>query len=229
MLALWIIGGLVLLFVLLGQLRVGVLASFGEALSVAVRIGPVTKQIIPAPAKKPKAKKKETPAQEKPAGKKEKRKLGLTFAELRAALSAVWQGLQNGLRQTRRRVRIDPLQLSLTVGDDDPAMAAEVYGWLSAAVWTVMPRLESLSQLPHPYIHTGVDFSLSATRAEGTVGVSFRIHDLLAIGAAMLGPVLRWGIPFLRAKKAKEAAAKRAAAQPETAEKQAAQEATKIA
>ena len=30
--------------------------------------------------------------------------------------------------------------------------SAETYGWLSAAVWTFMPRLEELMRIPDPYI-----------------------------------------------------------------------------
>lgn len=229
MLALEIIGGIVLLFVLLGQVRVGVAAAFGGELRVAVRIGPVTKQLVPPPEKRPRAEKKKKETAAKPAAKKETPMPRLTFSELRAALAALWQALQGGLRQTGRRVRIQPAQVSVTVGDEDPAAAAELYGYLSAAVWTVMPRLEQLTQLPEPYVHTGVDFGADTTKVEGTVGLSLRLHDALVIGAAFIKPLLRWGIPFLRAKKAQQAAARQEKAKSEKAASEKKPEDTKIA
>ena len=80
---------------------------------------------------------------------------------------------------------MDPLRLSLVLGGEpDPAASAETYGWLSAAVWTFMPRLEELMRIPDPYIHLDVDYSAAETKAEGEVGLSFQIRDLFAIGFA---------------------------------------------
>ncbi len=227
----WIILGVIVgVIILILCLRVSVQASFGEELRVTARIGPMKMQIIPPPEKKPrkekakkKAKKKEPESEKKP---KEKKKLDLhlTFADIRNALSAVWQSVQGTLRRAGRRIRIDPLDLSFVFGDENPVNTAQWYGWANTTVWTVMPWLEKTVHMPDPRIHMEMDFNAAKTKVSGTVGASYRIGDLLAIGFAAAGPLLRFAIPFLKKQRAiKKAAAKQAAAEkgkPENMEQQ---------
>ena len=227
----WIILGVIVgVIILILCLRVSVQADFGEELRVTARIGPMKMQIIPPPEKKPrkekakkKAKKKEPESEKKP---KEKKKLDLhlTFADIRNALSAVWQSVQGTLRRAGRRIRIDPLDLSFVFGDENPVNTAQWYGWANTAVWTVMPWLEKTVHMPDPRIHMEMDFNATKTKVSGTVGASYRIGDLLAIGFAAAGPLLRFAIPFLKKQRAlKKAAAKQAAAEkgkPENMEQQ---------
>jgi len=209
----WIILGVIAaLIAVLLCLRVGVTASFGEELRVTAQIGPATVQIIPPPEKKPakeKPKKAAAKAEKKP---KERKKpdIHLTLEDIRGGLHAVWQSIQGALRRAGKRIRIDPLRLSFVFGDEDPVNTAQWYGWANSAMWAVMPRLEEMIHMPDPRIHMEMDFS-------GTVGASYRIGDLLAIGFAAFGPVLKFGIPFLRKQKAfkKAEAAKLAAEQAE--------------
>ena len=212
----WIILGVIVgVIILILCLRVSVQASFGEVLRVTARIGPMKMQIIPPPEKKPKkekAEKKAPEAEQKP--KEKKLDLHLTFADIRNALSAVWQSVQGTLRRAGRRIRIDPLNLSLVFGDENPVNTAQWYGWASTAVWTVMPWLEKTVHMPDPRIHMEMDFNATQTKVSGTVGASYRIGDLLAIGFVAAGPLLRFGIPFLKKQRAiKKAAAKQAAAE----------------
>ena len=227
----WIILGVIVgIIILILCLRVSVRADFGEELRVTARIGPMKMQIIPPPEKKPrkekakkKAKKKEPESEKKP---KEKKKLDLhlTFADIRNALSAVWQSVQGTLRRAGRRIRIDPLDLSFVFGDENPVNTAQWYGWANTAVWTAMPWLEKTVHMPDPRIHMEMDFNATKTKVSGTVGASYRIGDLLAIGFAAAGPLLRFAIPFLKKQRAiKKAAAKQAAAEkgkPENMEQQ---------
>ena len=222
----WIILGVIVgVIILILCLRVSVQASFGEVLRVTARIGPMKMQIIPPPEKKPKkekAEKKAPEAEQKP--KEKKLDLHLTFADIRNALSAVWQSVQGTLRRAGRRIRIDPLDLSFVFGDENPVNTAQWYGWANTTVWTVMPWLEKTVHMPDPRIHMEMDFNAAKTKVSGTVGASYRIGDLLAIGFAAAGPLLRFGIPFLKKQRAiKKAAAKQAAAEkgkPENMEQQ---------
>ena len=94
MVALWILGILLLLILVLLFLRVGVRLQFGEVLRVTAIAGPIRLQLVPEPEKKktdkpkkekaPKKKKEKTPE----AGEK-KRSLGLTFHDIRSALPAL--------------------------------------------------------------------------------------------------------------------------------------------
>lgn len=213
----WIILGVLAgIIILILCLRVSVLISFGEALRVMAKIGPVRMQIIPPPEKKAKREKspqKQAESKGEP-GKKKKPELHLTFADVRGGLRAVWRSVQGALRRAGRRIRIDPLDVSLILGDEDPANTAQWYGWASSAVWTVMPWLEKTIHMPEPRIHMGMDFNATRIQASGTVGVSYRVGDLMAIGFAAAGPLLRFGIPFLRKQRAmKKAAARQAAAE----------------
>ena len=205
--ALWILGILAVLILLLLLLRVGVHVRFGDELYVTAMAGPVRLQLVPKPekkgAEKPRKAKPPKEKKEKPADEKRK-KPALTPGDIRSALPALWESLKRGLRKTRQRLRIDPLRLSVCFGGDDPAQTAETYGWANAAMWTVMPELEKLTNMPDPRIHLETDFNAPDTRASGEVGLSFRIGDLLAIGFAFAGPALRWFMAFRKEKAARE-------------------------
>ena len=218
--ALWIIGGILLLLILLLLLRVGVHLRFGEQLELTVIVGPARIQLLPRPEKteteqKTKQKKKakgEAQEEKKPA--KQREKLSLSFEDVRSALPYLWQSLKGALRKTRQRLRIDPMQVSVILGgEEDPAASAETYGWISMAVWTFMPRLEELMRIPDPYIHLDVDYNARETRAEGEIGLFFQIRDLFAIGFAFGIPALKWLLRWKKEKKLREAAAQAEQAQ----------------
>ena len=203
---LWILGILLALLVLLCLTRVGVHALFGDALALDAKIGPFRIHILPGKkqdkkrekrAKEPKeAEKSEEKAEKKPCFPKP------SMADIREAVSVLWPPLKRALNRTRRGVRIHPMDLCVTLGgQEDPAAAAQLYGEAHAGVWAVMPVLERLLVIPSPHIHIGIDFTESKTKLEGEVGVTVRIGTLLAVGATIGFPALKW---FLQYKKKKE-------------------------
>ena len=194
--ALWILGILLVLLAVALLLRVGVHIRFGEELHVTAAVGPVRIQLAP-----PKERKK----QEKPEGKRLSQ--DLTAGDIREALPVLWEALKHGLRRTRQRLRIDPMQLSVCFGGDDPAQVAELYGLANSAMWLVMPEAERLMRMPDPRIHLEMDFSGAETRLSGQVGLSLQIRDLLAIGLAFAGPALRWYKSFQKTRRIRQAAA----------------------
>ena len=202
---LWILGVLLALIVLLCVTRVGVHAVFGETLLLDVKIGWFRIHILPAkePDKKKKDRGKETEKAKKTEAKEEKQPFPKpSFADVRDAVSTLWPPLKRALDRTRRGLRIEPLDLSVTLGgSEDPASAAQLYGELYAAVWSAMPVLERLLVIPSPHIHIGIDFMEAKTKLEGEVGVSARVGTLLAVGATIGFPALKW---FLQYKKKKE-------------------------
>ena len=202
---LWILGVLLALIVLLCVTRVGVHAVFGETLLLDVKIGWFRIHILPAkePNKKKKDQGKETEKAKKTEEKEEKKPFPKpSFADVRDAVSTLWPPLKRALDRTRRGLRIAPLDLSVTLGGlEDPASAAQLYGELYAAVWSAMPVLERLLVIPSPHIHIGIDFMEAKTKLEGEVGVSARVGTLLAVGATIGFPALKW---FLQYKKKKE-------------------------
>lgn len=226
MVALWILGILLLLILVLLLLRVGVRLQFGEELRVTAMAGPIRLQLVPEPEKKKpdKPKKEKAPKKKKektPEDGEKKKSLGLTVHDIRSALPALWESLKRGLRRTRKRLRIDPMRLSVCFGGDDPAQVAELYGWANTAMWTVLPEMERLTRMPDPRIHLETDFTASETRISGEVGLSFRIGDLLAIGFAFAGPALRWYRAFRKEKSAQEKKAAKEKKPPENTKEQA--------
>lgn len=213
--ALWIIGGILLLLVLLSLVRVGAVLSFGEELRIRLRLGPAKLTLLPRPPKKDRPKREKKPKKPKkqpPDGEKKTKKKApsITARDILDALPELFESLKAGLRKTRRRLRIDPLRIAVVLGGDDPADVGELYGMVSAAMYTVMPQLERLTYMPDPRIHLEADFTAAQTRAEGTVGLSLQIRDLFAIGWAFGRPLLRWFLHF------RKNSAARAAQTPQT-------------
>ena len=191
----YILGGIVLLLLAIWLLRVSVEIAFGQELRVTAKIGPKKLTLLPKPEKReraPKKKKKKAPAAEKKAEDKGKKKFPFTFEDIRSAAPVVFEALQKALRKIRRRMRVDPLDISITFAGDDPAKVAEMYGWANTAMWTMMPPLEQLIHIPDPHIHLGVDYNSFRITAEGRVGVRFRVGDLIVIALTLAVPVLKW-------------------------------------
>lgn len=193
-----VIGVLLLLILLLLLLRVGVIVDFGDTLRVRLRIGPVRRTLFPNKREKKAngAAEAEKTVDEKPKKQKKARshlKLPpFTLDEWKELTKIVLGTLGRTLRSTCRRTRIDPLEVGVILAGDDPADTAQAYGRANAALWTVMPKLEELFCIPKPSIYLGLDFEKRETTAQGSVGVSLRVWDLLAILFTLSLPLVRW-------------------------------------
>ena len=195
----WILGILALLIVLILCLRVGAEVSFGEELRVVAKIGPAKITILPRPEKpkkevkpdkkpKKKAQKAKKPTEEKPKAEPFKP----TFQDIKEGFPTLFAALKRALGKTRRRMRIDPLRVSIIFGGPDPVDLTQAYGWANTAMWTVMPQLEELMNIPNPHIHLEPDFERPATHISGSLGLSFRVGDFVNIGLTAGIPALRW-------------------------------------
>ena len=207
----YILGGILVLFLAVWLLRVGAEIAFGQELRVALLIGPKKIVLLPKTDKKKKKKKKTAENKAKPAKKgekKEKKKLPFTFDDVRSVTPVAFEALQKALGKIRRRMRVDPLTLSICFGGADPVKVAQMYGWTNTAVWTMMPPLEQLIHIPDPRIHLETDYNSLSVKAEGRVGVKFRVGDLVMIGLTLALPLLRWYLDW-RKKRQGEAGTKR--------------------
>ena len=175
-----ILGILIVLLTLISRLRLGLLAAIaGGEPTLSLRIGPASIHLYPP-------RKEASPAVP-------------VSEDLKDAWTVLWPPIRRALARTRRGIRIDPLDLSVTVGGaEDPAEAARTCGMLEMLVWTVMPALEQLLVIPHPHIHVGVDFDVGKTRLDGTAAVTIRLGTLAAVVLGAGIPVLRW---FLKLQK----------------------------
>lgn len=208
MTALKVIGVILLIVFLIGLIRVGAAVRFGEELGLRLLIGPFRITLLPAKEKKAaqngeKKKKKTTETgKTEQSGKKKSRSLPkLTREEWRDLITTALSALKETARRTCRHLRIDPLEILIVFGGEDPADIAQSYGYASAAMWSVMPQLEDLFHIPNPLLHLRMDYSAKETRAEGSVGLSLRVWDMLIIAFALMRPMLKWYRRFRRAHK----------------------------
>lgn len=195
MAALSVIGVILLFLLFLALLRVGAVVTFDEDLCVTLRIGPFRKTIIPAKEKASKVKKEQGAEKAGSAGAEEKKKRALpklSKAEWKDLAATLFAALKKTAKRACRHVRIDPLEVFVTVGGSDPAEIAQRYGYLNAAMWSLMPRAEALFQIPHPSLHLRMDYEAEKSCAKGRIGVRVCIGALLVIAAALAVPLLRW-------------------------------------
>ena len=192
MTALKVIGVILLIVFLIGLIRVGAAVRFGEELGLRLLIGPFRIALLPAKKK----------ISSKDGEEKKSRGLPkLTREEWRDLITTALSALKETARRTCGRLRIDPLEILIVFGGEDPADIAQSYGYASAAMWSVMPQLEDLFHIPDPSLHLRMDYSAKETRAEGSVGLSLRVWDMLIIAFALMRPMLKWYRRFRRAHK----------------------------
>lgn len=215
MTALKIIGVILLIFLLIGLLRVGAIVSFGDEVRVQIRVGAIKLTILPRKksakpkgakkAKKPQ-KPKDEPEEEAEKKPKKKRKLPKpTFDEILDLVETALSALGRMLRRVCKRLRIDPLELLVVFGGDDPAAVAKTFGYADAAVFAFMPRAEELFYIPNPSIALRMDFQAEKTAVRGTVGLSLRVCDLFAFVFTLVIPLAKWALRFFRAHRGAEA------------------------
>ena len=196
-----ILGILIVLLTLISRLRLGLLAAIaGGEPTLSLRIGPASIHLYPPRKEASSA----APVPEEPKEIRVKKKtegklVKPGLSDLKDAWTVLWPPIRRALARTRQGIRIDPLDLSVTVGGaEDPAEAARTCGMLEMLVWTVMPALEQLLVITHPHIHVGVDFDVGKTRLDGTAAVTIRLGTLAAVALGAGIPVLRW---FLKLQK----------------------------
>ena len=198
MTALKVIGNILLIFLLIGFLRVGALLRFGQELNLRLSVGPFRFTLLPAKEKKETAQEaaKTKKEEEKRAEKKKRGLPKLTKEEKKDLISTALSALRESARRACKRLRIDPLEILVVFGGSDPAKIAQTYGYANAMMWGLMPHLEDIFLIPEPSLHLRMDYSAEKT---GSVGCSLRIRDGLRILIALLWPLLKW---YLRYKKA---------------------------
>ena len=125
--------------------------------------------------------------------------LGLSYASLGMTMESISAFTQALLTRESDLLLLSIAEQYYNAGQ---AAAAEQYGYLQAAIWTGMPVLEKVLDIPEPSIHTDIDFDAQKPLVEGTVGVSARIGTLLGVGVGVAIPALRWFLRFR--KKAKQ-------------------------
>ena len=193
----WVIFFAVVL--LLAILPLGVFVSYDEdGVVVKIVAGPVKITLFPRPKKEKKSEKKSkkktsaSPAEQlpkppQPPKQIPEKKKGGSWTDF---LPLVQVAL-DFLGSFRRKLRIDQLELKLTMAGDDPCDLAVNYGRAWAAVGNLMPQLERLFVIKKRNIEVACDFTASQTL------VKFRSEATITLGR-LVSPVVVYGIRVFR-------------------------------
>ena len=209
---------------LIGQIRVGGLAEYSaegfrawvRAGALKIRVFPLNKKDKPArkkekrakPARKkekrakPPKKKEEAPPPPKPLAEKAGGALDYARALLPVALDAV--GTMYG------KLRMDTLELELTVGAADPADAAMRYGQASAALGALWEPLTRAFHVKDGRARVRVDFEAGEMTVYGLASLSIKIGQILWLGV-YFGCKALWGFLAVRGRQKQKQQQRKAA------------------
>ena len=190
MTALYILAAVFLLLVLLAQLPIGCQVEYGaEGLRAWARLGPVRIQLLPwtlghkkqktesaAPNQKSKSAPEPVPSSASKPALGQRLGGALEYAQELVPLAVEAAG------QFYRKLRMDILELELTVGSPDPADAAMTYGRANAALAALWEPLIQAFHVKDGSARVTVDFSGGGTRFYGKAALSLRVGQALRLG-----------------------------------------------
>lgn len=183
----WVIFFAVVL--LLAILPLGVFVSYDEdGVVVKIVAGPVKITLFPRPKKEKKSEKKSkkktsaSPAEQlpkppQPPKQIPEKKKGGSWTDF---LPLVQVAL-DFLGSFRRKLRINQLELKLTMAGDDPCDLAVNYGRAWAAVGNLMPQLERLFVIKKRNIEVACDFTASQTLVKFRSEVTITLGRLVSL------------------------------------------------
>lgn len=183
----WIITLLVvLILLLLGQIRVGTVVEYSaHGLLVQVRLGAMRIQVFPGKKKKkPVLKEKPKPSStKKTSAKKKGGRLKLVLDFLPLVLDTVGR--------FRRKLRVDKLDVELTVGSDDPADAALQYGKANALLGSIWHPLTQALHVKDGHAHVELDFETKSPIIYIFASLSLRVNQGMALAVVFAVNALR--------------------------------------
>ena len=193
---LYITAAALLILFLLMQVRLGGGAEYSaEGFRAWVRLGAFKLQVFPWKKKPKKEKPLKQEKPKKPKQKKQPAEPKTASQKLGGALDYVQAFLPIGLDALggfAKKLRVDKLDLELTVGAPDPADAAMAYGQANAALAAIWETLTRTLPVKDGRAGTRVDFNAQSMTLYGTAALSMKLGQLLGLG-------LYTGIKALRA------------------------------
>lgn len=205
-----IISAIVLFFVALGMIPISVkvaAAGKGKEFRAAVRIcilhipaytlsfggGKAEKSAEPAAEQKPEKQKKQKSKKSAKPEKKEKQ----SIEDIVALVKLLIEIAKKVLEKTWRYIRIKIERYDITVGTDDAAKTALIYGGVSQAtsyLFTLLDETAHFRVKRKAPVNVGVDFLAAETRANVQMDFRLRLWHIISIG-------LGAGIIYLRGMK----------------------------
>lgn len=206
----WQILGLVLiLFFLMGQIKVGVGAEFAQdGLTVRARLGWIKIKVFPLSKKEGKKQKK---TKKKKSGKKNDgsaQKASKPVGEkVGGALDLAKQFLPLALEAAGcfwRKLVMDELELYLTIGGPDPADAAMLYGRANATLAALWEPITNAFHVKDGHAQVRVDFDAPGMTLYGKASLSLKIGQILWLAIYFGGKALVRFFNYRSIRKAKQ-------------------------
>jgi hypothetical protein len=179
---------ILLILIIILILPVGADAAYREKLSLKIKIGPFSRELLKKkdgerakPKKKTEAKAKKK--KEKPSKPKKRTSSEEIFGIVRLVL--------NALNRFRKKLSVAYLRLGITVGSEDPYNAAVAYGGISAAVGSLTELLDRSMNIEEKDISVSADFEAQRIRADARLILVIQIWQILYI-------VLAFGYGYFR-------------------------------
>lgn len=182
---------ILLVLFLLGLIRVGGVAEYSaDGLNVWVRVAGAPIHVFPLKERKKKEKKpkKEKKRKKEKEKKEEPSQKGGTLDLVKRMLPLVGEAAG----ALKRRIRVDELDVDLTLGGPDPAATAMAFGCGNAAAGMILPLFAQNFQVKHYHVHTGVDFQTQENRVYLKGAFSARIGQLVSFAVI-------FGVKFISA------------------------------
>lgn len=166
-----------LVLALIGQIRIGAQVEYGEeGLFVQVRAGTIRIPVFPAKKKKSgekKPRKKPDPSKDAVSQKKKGGKLELALKFIPLLLDTA--------KGFCRRLRVDKLDMELTVCAPDPADAAVRYGQANALLGSLWQHMTQVFHVKDGRAHVEVDFNAGASAIYILASLSLTIAQTLSL------------------------------------------------
>lgn len=175
----WLIaGGILLVLILIGQLRVGAAVDYSESgLFLRIKAGPVRIQVLPS--------KKEKAVQEEPKSKDTKEKPKRALKDTLSLALRFVPLLGEAAGRLIRKIRIDHLILHVIWGNENPASAAMGYGAGNAALGMLWPVLEHNFNVKEHDLRVDVDFERKTPTLTAQAQATLTIVQGLSLGVRL--------------------------------------------
>ncbi len=154
---------------------------------VQLIVGPLRTTLYPGRKDKPRKKAaKQTSGQAKSQGQTSAKKGGAA-----ADFVPIIRAVLDFLVDFRRKIRVDLLQLQLTLAGDDPCDLAVNYGKAWAALGNLMPQLERFFIIKNRNLNIDCDFTAEKTEVYARLDLTITLGRLLCIAVCHGSRVLR--------------------------------------
>jgi len=173
----WLISLAVL--VVLAMVPLGVSARYDSGGALAYIIaGPVRVRVYPPRKKKEKPAGKEKQQASKTAASEDKKSAGGSITDFVPIARLILRLLSD----FRRKLRVDRLELNVTLAGDDPCDLATNYGKAWTALGNLWPQLERLFVIKKRDVQVQCDFEASETLVKARLDLTITLGRLLVLG-----------------------------------------------